>query len=236
MGVNGNFGYQEGLNYALPVSYDWGVGFQAGVGFHQSSFNGNAIDPTGSRDQTFFTGGVFHRALDVGWQYGVVFDALHDEFYVKADVQQLRAELSWLNGFGGEWGFTGTFGTHDDVQPFMGMMHQWDPIDQYTFFHRRRLQVGGEVRCWGGWTDNGDGLLGGEFLVPVSQRFLISASGNYLIPNTTGPADISSEAWGVTINLVWYPGMRALTEGGNAFRPLFNVADNNSFLVNRMTK
>ena len=236
MTSNGNFGVHEGLNYALPLSHDWGVGVQAGVGFYQSDFTGSAIQSDGSRDQVFFTGGVFHRTTH-GFQGGVVFDALHDDFYLSdTDVSQLRGELSWVGAGGCEWGVLASIGTRDHVDTYSGVRHQWQPIDQYSIFLRTQLSRGGDLRILGGWTDNGDGIVGAEALVPLNSRFALGASGNFLIPDTTGPTDFGRESWGLRISLVWYPGLLGSSEGNAPYRPLFNVADNGSFFLNRMTK
>jgi hypothetical protein len=45
-----------------------------------------------------------------------------------------------------------------------------------------------------------------------------------------------NEAWGIGINLVWYPGARAYQELANPFRPLFNVADNATMIIDRVAQ
>ena len=44
----------------------------------------------------------------------------------------------------------------------------------------------------------------------------------------------SRESWGLIIQLVWYPGQNAKCQQKNPYRPIFNVADNSLFMVNRL--
>ena len=44
--------------------------------------------------------------------------------------------------------------------------------------------------------------------------------------------ELSQECWNVAISLVWFPGGRR-PHAGNYFRPLFPVASNGTFLVDR---
>ena len=40
-----------------------------------------------------------------------------------------------------------------------------------------------------------------------------------------------NEAWNVSMNLIWYPGRTAVSGARSIYRPLFDVADNGTFLV-----
>jgi hypothetical protein len=39
------------------------------------------------------------------------------------------------------------------------------------------------------------------------------------------------EAWGMSAQLVWYPGRRAACVTSDCYRPLFGVADNANFMI-----
>src|SRR5690606_29288640 len=97
--------------------------------------------------------------------------------------------------------------------------------------YRRTFECGGHYRFWAGFTGRSDGLVGGDAQVPLSDCFAMQTNFNYLIPEEgTGPG-AAEEAWGLGISLVWYPGQTARC--GSLTRPLFNVADNATFLVDR---
>jgi hypothetical protein len=189
------------------------------------------------------TAGLFHR-VDCGLQYGAVFDWLHDEFYVEQNMHQVRAEISCVNGCGRDIGVMASISTADDHAGEMttnGMlMNFWNPVDQFAIFCRTQFDGGGEGRIWGGTTGDKDGIIGGEATVPFSDRFALSAVANYIIPEEgdgNGPdAGHAHEGWGLSINLVWYPGQRARSEWCNPFRPLFSVADNASMIIDRVTQ
>ncbi len=236
-GENGNNGGNFGVNYSLPLSYYFGIGLQLGANFVESDFSGSRFDPN-ERLQSFYTIGVFRRT-ECGLQYGVVGDFLQDRYYVDMNISQIRAEISWVNGCGREWGVRVAASSGDDMGIEAGpITNLWQATDQFVLFHRRQLQSGGEAQLWAGGTGEKDGILGGDITVPISESFAITAAVNYLIPEEgTGPGGGHvTESWGLAINLVWYPGCRAHSETSNPFRPLFRVADNTSFLVDRMTQ
>jgi len=57
----------------------------------------------------------------------------------------------------------------------------------------------------------------------------------YLIPEEeTGQVGRghAEESWNIAVSLVWYPGARSAM-GTDYYRPLFNVANNGSFMVGR---
>ncbi len=109
--------------------------------------------------------------------------------------------------------------------------------DQFALFLRVPFAGGGDGRIYGGGTSDRDGLLGGEVNLPINHRWGLQAAALYLIPeeSSNGANDSQSahyaEQWGVSVSLVWYPGCPV--DGFNPFKPLFNVADNTSLLVDR---
>jgi hypothetical protein len=90
LGVNSNFGFEEGVNWAFPFWGDLGLGGQVGFEVTQSDLKSSTII-TDHRNQFFLTAGLFHRAPCCGgWDLGVVFDWLHDDFYQDFDLAQVR--------------------------------------------------------------------------------------------------------------------------------------------------
>ena len=77
----------------LENSRDW---FSTCAMAVQSNLDGTAtIDDT--RSQLFVTAGVFRRQMcGYGWQWGLVYDQLTDEFDEEFDAAQVRGEVSYL--------------------------------------------------------------------------------------------------------------------------------------------
>jgi hypothetical protein len=278
-GSNGNFGFQEGVNFGAPLGDPWGCGYQLGFAALQSNFSGyqeNYPDPnsnlpiyntvTTDRHQYFFTAGIFRRAECAGWQWGVVFDLLHDTYYEASDLKQIRTETGYLFNEFFEIGYSGAYGIGGDrVQSSTSYVNtvfsselnqiinrnidgQLDPTDQFVIYLRRYFCNGGDGRIWGGMTGHGDGLFGADAWVPLGGSWVLQNSFNYLIPKQGRGATVEQnqtnhleggqvqESWSVAINLIWYPGRSAHCLGKSCYRPLLNVADNSLFMVRESTE
>ena len=236
-GLNGNFGFHEGLNWGGPLFEYGGIGGQIGAQAVQSNL-AESYNFEDNRIQFFLTTGLFHRPFDSdGWQGGVVFDWLHDDFYVQMDVAQLRAEISWLSCGHHEIGAWVAIGTTSDTQEVEFDDEQvedltWEPIHMYSLFYRTHFGCGGSGRFSAGFTVEGEGLLGGDVLAPLTQHCALMAGANYIIGrNDPAPEESLSEAWGLTISLVWFPGYNSPCSPKNAYRPLFDVANNNWMML-----
>jgi hypothetical protein len=68
----------------------------------------------------------------------------------------------------------------------------------------------------------------------LGKGFAIENRANYMIPKGSGDTAQARESWGLVMQLVWYPGLNAKCQQRNPYRPLFNVADNSLFMVDRM--
>lgn len=235
MGRNGNFGLHAGVNMGAAVGSGFDIGYQLGFMAVQSNFSGDQLSPSGreDRDQFFFTGGFFKRSPCGGLQWGVVFDIQHDRYYSRLDLQQIRQETSLVFPNGNEIGYMGIYGLDGDTYRQSAENAIWfDPTDMYAVFLRRQFELGGEGRIWGGISGWGDGVFGAELRVPLGNSWAIENRINYLIPKEGHGANAQrQEAWGVAIQLVWYPGRNAACESQNCYRPLLSVADNSTFMV-----
>ena len=235
LGTNGNFGYHEGVNFAghfgrLLGIGSWGLGYQVGATFLQSDLNGNLVNgvQTKERDQQFLTAGVFRRAHDgYGMQGGAVFDYMHDNYYVKYNVSQIRAEISYLTLPGHEFGFWGAFSVKDATTTLNGAPISYQTINMYNGFYRYTFRNGAQGRMWGGGTDTKQGVIGADFRLPLSNKWDVWGWYNYLIPSSNGFVGATQQGWNLTLNLVWYPGRRACGIHNTPFRALFAPADNN---------
>ena len=233
LGEGAGFGFEEGLNFGgcLPGLSNHGLSYQFGLNVVQSELSGNEFTSS-SRDQYYFTGGIFRR-VDWGLQGGVVIDYLKDQWYFDSyELTQLRAEVSWVYPCLHEIGFMYS-GALRSGHTFIG---QAGPIanptlttrDIYSLFYRRRFAScnGGELRFYGGLTDRGDGVLGGNVSVPMNDCWALNAAFNYLIPEEgNGPQGDFNEGWFVGIRMVWTPGGNGCGNQCDYNRPLFDVAN-----------
>ena len=73
----------------------------------------------------------------------------------------------------------------------------------------------------------------------MGNSFALQNEINYRIPkrgknDSADPTASPTESWGLVIQLVWYPGQNAMCQRQNMYRPMFNVADNSLFMVDRL--
>ncbi len=233
---SGNFGFQEGINIGFKVPYA-SLGYQLGYQAVQSQLSGdkdtNIADPF---TQQFVTAGLFRRArCGNGWQGGAVWDMLRDERWDAVDFHQVRAELSYLSCGRHEFGFWSAIHASDYEFPLGPNEHEatiYQAADQYALFYRFHGKCGGEGRFYGGVTDDSDGIIGGDMLLPLQDRWSLQTSFAYLIPDEDGgTAGASQEAWNLSIGLVWHWDFRARRCHSNYYRPLFDVADNGWMII-----
>ena len=242
-GGSGSFGFHEGFNFGVPTCGC--LAWQIGANTTQCNFEGNFLTDD-SRNQVFLTGGLYRR-VDWGIQGGLVVDYLHDEWDYEADLLQLRGEISWRYCCIHEIGFWFTAGVNDADNltlrlPVQGSTPGIDIVtgqgtvevnDLYAFFYRRQFACGGEGRAFGGFTANDQGLVGADLLLPINHCWSARAGFLYVTPDgneTENRPDFIEESWNVAISLVWTPCPRQPCVP-NYCRPLFNVADNGSFLT-----
>jgi hypothetical protein len=255
LGVNGNFGFNQQINWGAPFPFleCSGIGFQIGARAVESNLHSGALTtpfPGGAnRNQVFTTAGLFRRTL-CGVQWGVAIDTLHDNYYVNMDLSQIRGEISYVGRGCNEIGFwftssleqaDGQFTSYAFNNEELTFDEHWRVTNIYAAFYRKKFCNGADARIWGGLTDRGDGVFGGEFYIPLGTHFGMSANATYLIPQEgrdNGAAQ--QEAWAIGLNFAWYPfrSCRCRPQDDcwgkiRQYRPLFNVADNSNFLVDR---
>lgn len=243
-GGTGSFGFHEGANWGGPMPcFPELLSVQFGVRATQSNFEGSNATSE-SRNQIFLTGGIFRR-VDWGVQGGVVVDYLSDQWYYNTDLAQLRGEVSWVFPCQHELGFWFSAGLSSsqslsvfDRPAQAQATERWEPTDLYAFFYRHRFDecVLTEGRFYAGFTGESDGFLGADLNMPLNDSLAVSSGFAYLVPHEStgaGPnAAHVQESWNLGITLTWYPGCSG-SRGRNYCRPLFGVADNGSFMVDR---
>lgn len=245
LGRNGNFGLHEGLNYSAPLGGPWNIGYQVGVQVVHSDFAGHQTltwygqdqITNASRAQMFFTAGLFRRPECDRWQWSVLFDWMHDDYYVDSDLLQIRHEISFFLDDQREIGYMGMYGVKDDLLLLRDGNEQerryldLSVLDRYAMFYRWHFCRGGEGRFWAGVSGYGDGLIGGDVLLPLDRSLALEANFAYLAPNTgTGADGQMDEHWSLSIGLVWYPGRPVDEALGDLFRSVQGVADNTSMM------
>ncbi len=173
-GMNGNFGFHKGVNWAIPALKRAGIGFQAGGVIAVSDLSGSVTPVNSTREQYFVTSGLFRRATrNSGWQGGAVVDYLHDNFYIKMDLLQVRSEISYIY-HSHELGFWSAVHIRSDKQTSPAFFSQqptvtWQANDQFNMFYRYTFCNGGVGRTWGGLSGVGDIILGSDALAPLSE-------------------------------------------------------------------
>jgi hypothetical protein len=238
---SGGFGFYEGFNEGRSLRRLCGCDLAAQLGLRatQSNLSG-ANFTTDNRQQVFVTGGFFRR-VDFGLQYGLVADYLRDDWYFRTDLLQLRGELSWNTGRSHEFGFQFMAGTDSDtsstvVRDALGAVVQsqlsLEATDQYRAFYRRNIRGAGYWSAFVGGTNQQDTVMGASVSVPLQARVLLAAGATYLDPNESlADGGFEQEGWNVSVGIVFRPG--GPMGCGRYCRPMFDVADNGSFLVDR---
>ena len=237
-GNNGNFGFHQGINWAFPLCDCYGIGFQLGGEITESSFTGGG-DHSSARIQEFMTTGFFHRAMcGQGCQGGVVLDYFHDG-WTDASLLQLRPELSYLFGCCNEIGFMGAIGLNSQSSTGLNTRIEqfqttdWRPNNWYAAFYRRQFCNTATARLWAGVTNQGEALVGADASAPLTQTVSLFGGFNYAVPKSDYPGGPREESFGVVVSLVWHLGYKGPCSPCNPYRPLFNVADNNTFLIDQ---
>ncbi len=237
-GRAGNMGFNSAINLSDAIWHRYGIGYQFGYRGAVSNLSGDQADGTGvprvsTHYQTFATAGLFHRAFfGHGWQGGAVADYLNDKYYVQSDLFQLRMELSYVYRGGREFGFTGALRTQSHTGTYNGVPITVSSINQYRLFYRRNFGNGANWRMWAGGTDNRAGLIGCDFRLPLSNRFDMTGGWNYMVEDTARRIGGLGEAWGMGLNLVFYPGRARCGVHNGPYRALFDVADNSVYFLN----
>jgi len=239
---NGNTGTGLSLNFGTASPVLFGMNLQGGVrgtftDYYGTVANGFVTDK--SRNQLFWTAGAYFRApsYSEGWSGGVVFDSLNESYYRKYNLCQLRSELSYNFSCLGELGFRGAFSLNKKWIDFLKtdeeliIEAQAKATSYYTLFYRYRNIEGGELSAFGGMTEYGEGLLGVSGEAAITDFFSIKGGTSYVIPKKRGLSDSEEETWNISLGLAFYLGGNA-RNAAESQKPLFDVADNGSFIQN----
>jgi hypothetical protein len=248
LGINGNFGTNEYLNWAMPFWNAFGVGWQVGWRGTQTNFQpatvemGSTTFEKNARTQNFITTGFFTRAFEGrGLQGGAVYDYLSDNWFDNVDVSQIRAEISYVWGYHevGFWGAANLGDQNGLFSPITKSNGVASTLDLYTGFYRLQFGDANEWKVWGGGTSANDGIVGTLVRAPMGRSLALEGTFTYVIPGKTQTIDVlpggavsqfSPSAWNLGVNVVYYPAGRSRRSLASPYRPLFEVADNGSLI------
>ena len=244
LGVKGNFGTNEYLNFGMPLWNAFGLGWQIGARGTQTGFGSRTIGGTTieSRNQQFVTTGLFTRAFEGrGFQGGAAFDYLNNTgFAGTADIKQMRSEVSYVWGYH-ELGFWGAFNAGKGLgirPPGQTTPFENNSVHTYNAFYRVQFGDANEWKVWGGASHEGQGYVGSILRAPMTRSLALEGTFAYLMPgkSKTSPpvggitATFTPMAWNLGINLVYYPRGRSRRSLASPYRPLFDVADNGTMI------
>lgn len=237
-----NFGFYGGFNFGLPLCRITCGLFsgQFGVRSVQTNFGGAGFTAE-SRDQLFMTAGFFRR-VDYGFQGGLVYDFMWDNWFTDSQVIQARAELSHLWVGGTSFGFRYHGNASDDNTSGVLVGNDISEIrtfseDSYRFFLRHEAMGGGFGDFFIGWTDSRQTIVGFALDVPITHSLAAQTGVTYYGDDTPATATTDqfggylNEAWNIYTGFSWRPAGRQWYRGYD--RPLFDVADNGSMLIRR---
>ncbi len=228
----GNIGIREAFNLSGPMGGAMGFGYQMGIAGFQGNFGGNN-DPNfdlddGDRSQLFLTGGIFRRNPFRGFQGGIVYDYMRDSYYFTDNMQAVRGELSFRFHPRFDAGYYGVFNTGKSVTLVDGSNEgEYELATLHTAFLRWTFDNGANARINGGASRFGDGFVGSSLTAPLSERLAISTQCYGLFPDEkTSSANVRNNAWGLGMQLTWYPGRGSSEALQNPYNALFDVAGN----------
>ena len=256
LGLTGNFGTNEYLNFGMPLWNAFGLGWQVGVRGTQTGFGSRSLAPTGggvlpvprvidSRNQQFVTTGFYTRAFEGrGLQGGAVFDYLNNTGLVgTADIKQMRGEVSYVWGYH-ELGFWGAFNAGQGlgfVRSPNGQPFENNTVHTYNAFYRVQFGDANEWKVWGGASHEGQGYVGSILRAPMTRSLALEGTFAYLMPGESKnippqvglpvTGSFTPMAWNLGINLVYYPRGRSRRSLASPYRPLFDVADNGTMIT-----
>ena len=238
-----SFGFYGGFNLGVPLCRLSGglLSGQFGIRSVSTNFNGNEFT-NDDRRQIFVTTGLYRR-VDYGLQFGVVADILHEEWFTESDLVQIRGDIGWVYPAGHTLGFRYATGVQDDTtdgafngQVFDNFFQTTD--DNYRIYYRHVAPWGGWAEGFIGWAESDQTVIGLDVNLPVSDKVAFQ-SGFTAYLDDDGVVPENSNFQGGLLNEGYnlYAGISIQPRGRRRYksydRPLFQVADNGSFIIRR---
>lgn len=240
-GINAQFGGRAAVNWAMPVWEAAGLGVQLGTAIDAT---GDAVQVmqrtagTSGRVQSFTTVGFFQRN-DNGFNWGVVYDFLAENYYDQFSLGQWRINLAYRLTPCNTIGVWSAIGDHSDSGTYNGIPVTLSPITQTNTYLKHEWAGGIQTTGWTGLA-NGHGqvnavlgdlnrlrntfVFGAEIYVPLTDHLAMFGQGNFIMPADSGTVDSY-------LGFVYYPhgGVRGAMDA--TFAPLQTVAAPTNFAV-----
>jgi hypothetical protein len=236
----GSFGFHEGFNYGKCHPWLCGGHLSSQFGLRATHSNLDGAEFTDDeRQQIFLTVGLFRR-VDFGLQGGVVFDYLYDEWNYRANVTQIRGELSWRTRCPTEFGYRFAVGTNrpeittvinDHINALSSATFRVRATEQHRLFYRRHLSAAAFGELSLGVTDNADALFGGQVDVPLNCHWGLTTGFTWAIGDGRESIDHQQESWNMFVGMMYRPAGNRNRKDYHA--PLLPVADNGSMMLDR---
>jgi len=238
---NGNFGFQFGVNGAIPLSEPFGVGVQAGTSAILSDLHGTQFTGADIRTQNFTTIGIFQRnpsrAPRLSW--GFAYDWLHDDYYTSMLFSQWRVKLGYQLRPQSELGLWACIPDQGDTalvgsQQFGFTNERFRPISQGNLYYSRCWESGTRTTMWIGIADEpGEFIFGADARVPLTSRASLVGNFNYVLPSSGGISGQDEEMWNVSFGLELTLGPCHNHCAISRFAPFFPLASNATLGVRR---
>jgi hypothetical protein len=241
LGINANMGVRFAVNAGIPLSSRAGLGAQLGLAVNLSDAAVHVldqIDGTSRRSQTFLTIGLFQQGVSrLSWALG--YDFLHESYYDTFTLGQLRGQAGYALATDDEAGVWFTRSLRGDTASVGSTAVRLDPITQVNGYLRHTWPMQARTTVWAGIATHhhrvvlvlpGDSrddnviVYGARLELPLSGRFSITGSGNFITPTATGTVDAS-------LGLTYYPGRPKSTIRRSPFAPPMTVGNNPEFPV-----
>jgi hypothetical protein len=242
LGINANMGARFSANLGLPISDRLNLGAQIGAGVNLSDAAVHVLDQiegTSNRTQTFFTFGLF-QTVGRKATWGLAYDTLVQQYYDDFTLGQVRGFAGYGMTEVNEVGVWFTKSVNSD-QGLMGNTPvSLDPIAQTNGYFAHVWPTGARTRLWLGvarghhnivWVlpdnsrDSNVMVYGADLELPLSERFAVAGSANFLTPTATGTVD-------AFLGITYFPGRNAEHQKRGHFVPRQSVANNPEFPIN----
>jgi|RhiMetdeSRZDD1v2_1073273.scaffolds.fasta_scaffold458462_2 hypothetical protein len=242
LGINANMGIRFAGNAGFSIAPSLNLGMQVGVACNLSDAAVHVLDQiegTSSRNQLYFTVGVFNRTGH-RFNWGLAYDTLLEHYYDDFHLAQVRGQIGVDVTGDNEVGVWFTKSMKGENGVMGGTPVRLDPISQANAFYRHTWANHAQTAAWLGVAAGHDDVVwvlpanprdrhvlvyGAELRMPLSERFAITGAANFLTPTATGTVD-------AFLGVAFYPGRSAMRQDRNAYAPIADVANNPTFSVN----
>jgi hypothetical protein len=242
LGINANMGIRFAANWGFPLVERLKIGAQVGAASDISDGAVHVLDQIngpGHRTQTFVTLGVFQRPSP-RFNWGLAYDESYERYYDNFRFGQWRGQAGYGVTDDNEVGAWFTKAAQGDSGHMGTTAVHLDPITQVNGYTRHTWANSAQTTVWLGMANAHNDVVwvfpanprdthvlvyGAELSMPLSDRFAVTGSANFLTPTSTGTVD-------AFLGLTFFPGRSSFRAAHNAFTPIVPVANNPTMAIN----